>query len=71
MFDLDLCGQPHTLFLFTDASAAYADSIKHNYASTWNANTNHADYVIITSRDFLLVCSRWQLCGRARDCKST
>jgi hypothetical protein len=42
-------GSPHTLLIFADGTAAHPDSITHNNPSTWNANTNSADYLIITT----------------------
>jgi len=43
----------HTLFVFADSSAANADAIRHNYPSTWSASSNTADYLIITTREFM------------------
>jgi hypothetical protein len=42
-------GSPHTLLVFADGTAAHPDSITHNNPSTWNANTNGADYLIVTT----------------------
>ncbi len=45
--------QPHVIYIFADAQAAHADLIKRNEPSTWAANTNRADYLIITAHDFI------------------
>jgi autotransporter-associated beta strand protein len=41
--------QPHNVLVFADAAAAHPDAITHNNPSTWNVNTNSADYLIITT----------------------
>jgi hypothetical protein len=45
--------QPHILLVFADAQAGHPDSIKHNDPSAWGAHPSGADYLIVTSRDFL------------------
>jgi hypothetical protein len=45
--------QAQQLFIFAEVAAAMPDTIKPNYPSTWSANTNAADYLIITNRDFI------------------
>jgi autotransporter-associated beta strand protein len=45
--------QPHTLLVFPDSQAGHPDSVKQNQPSAWKANANGADYLIITSRDFI------------------
>lgn len=58
-FAADLCVpgasllQPHILLVFSDMQAAHPDSVKHNDPSAWSANPLGADYLIITSSDFV------------------
>ena len=45
--------QPHALYLFGNSAVASPDALKPNHPSTWKANENKADYVIVTSRDLM------------------
>src|SRR5204863_9153573 len=43
----------HTLLLLTDDKAKPADSVKANEPSNWRNSTQSADFIIITSKEFL------------------
>ena len=45
--------QPHTLYIFGDSQISQPDSLRRNNPSSWRSSTNAADYLIITSTEFL------------------
>jgi len=45
--------EPHRLLFFTDERAQAADALKHNEPSAWWAETEGADYLIVTTRELM------------------